>query len=101
MKLGVILGILAFGMLFGGAYYTPPPDSVTFLGGSEGDHALDVAVDSSGCIYVVGYTWNPPGVASDFPVTPNAWDTSFDDLVCDAFTARLLPRQTKKKTVFR
>ena len=40
---------------------------LTYLGGSHGDVAYDVATDSSGYIYVTGYT-----LSSDFPVTPDA-----------------------------
>jgi len=49
-----------------------------FLGGREGDHAFDIAVDAQGCAYVVGYTWNPPGRETDFPLTPGAWDRSYN-----------------------
>ena len=45
----------------------------TFLGGSVGsDEGYGVAVDSSGCAYVTGYTYCP-----DFP-TQNAYDASYD-----------------------
>ena len=39
----------------------------TFLGGTGGDVAYDVAADSAGSIYVTGYTLSP-----DFPSTQNA-----------------------------
>lgn len=41
-----------------------------YLGGSDYDQAFDVAVDSSGNVYVAG--WG----SSDFPVTGGAYDTS-------------------------
>ena len=41
----------------------------TFLGGSAGDMAFDVAINSAGNIVVVGSTFS-----DDFPVTPNAFD---------------------------
>ncbi len=49
-------------------------DYSTYLGGSAWEHARDIFVDSQGNAYVVGGTqsWN-------FPVTPGAYDTSFDD----------------------
>ena len=43
----------------------------TFLGGFEGDGAIDIAVDSGGNAYVVGDTRSP-----SFPTTPGAFDTS-------------------------
>lgn len=45
----------------------------TFLGGTGGDGAKAIAVDSSGCAYVAGST-----SSSDFPTTPGAFDTSYD-----------------------
>jgi hypothetical protein len=94
MKKGILLGILAFGLFLGSAIYTPSPEIATYLGGREGDHALDVAVDSSGCMYVVGYTWNPPDTASDFPVTPNAFDTEYNG-DHDVFISKFDPSGTK------
>jgi len=41
----------------------------TYLGGSEGDHAYGVAVDSTGRPVIVGMTMSP-----NFPTTANAWD---------------------------
>ncbi|HYP29929.1 MAG TPA: SBBP repeat-containing protein [Blastocatellia bacterium] len=40
----------------------------TYLGGNGADHALDIAVDSSGSAYVTGYT-----TSTDFPTTQGAF----------------------------
>jgi hypothetical protein len=45
----------------------------TFLGGSDNEHAIDIARDSMGAIYVTGTTSSP-----DFPVTPGAFDVTFE-----------------------
>jgi hypothetical protein len=45
----------------------------TYLGGSDIDFALGMAIDASGNAYVTGATYS-----SDFPVTPGAFDTTFN-----------------------
>jgi Tol biopolymer transport system component len=44
----------------------------TFLGGSGGDWAMDVAVDAGGAAYITGMT-----ASSDYPTTPDALDATF------------------------
>ncbi len=46
----------------------------TFLGGSYWDESTDCAVDSSGCLYVLG-----GGDSIDYPTTTGAFDTSYND----------------------
>lgn len=53
----------------------------TFLGGSGDDAGNGVAVDGDGKAYVVGHTTD-----SSFPVTPGAYDTSFERN--DAFVSK-------------
>jgi hypothetical protein len=56
----------------------------TFLGGSRGDHGAALALDSSGQVVVTGRT-----NSSDFPTTPGAYDTKYNDGLLDAFVAKL------------
>ncbi|MFW9996526.1 MAG: SBBP repeat-containing protein, partial [Candidatus Odinarchaeota archaeon] len=56
----------------------------TYLGGSDNDHSLSLAVDAVGNCYITGYTYS-----SDFP-TVNAYDNSFGGGgVTDAFVSKL------------
>ena len=57
----------------------------TFLGGSDGEVAYAVAVDSAGFIYVTGYT-----LSSDFPVTANAPQPAWGQGI-DIFLTKLQP----------
>ena len=49
----------------------------TFLGGSDGDFPAGMALDSSGNIYVTGYTYS-----NDFPVTAGAFQISCKGGTC-------------------
>ena len=60
----------------------PTLSSSTYLGGSNLDQGNGVAVDSAGCIYVVGETWSP-----DFPAGTSNRKTSGSN--SDAFVSKL------------
>ena len=57
----------------------------TYLGGKGGDVAYDAAADSTGSIYVTGYTLSP-----DFPVTFDAPQSQFGNGT-ELFVAKLKP----------
>ncbi len=56
----------------------------TYLGGSNYDRCHGIAVDSAGSAYVTGGT-----SSSDFPTTPNAFQTTFGGGSSDAFVTKL------------
>jgi hypothetical protein len=58
----------------------------TYLGGSGGDYAYGIAVDSSGSAYLTGRT-----TSVDFPVTWHALQTSGGGTSTDAFVTKLTP----------
>jgi Tol biopolymer transport system component len=58
----------------------------TYLGGLSGDGAWDVAVDSSGYTFVSGAT-----TSTDFPMSPFAFDTTYNGGDYDAFMAKINP----------
>jgi hypothetical protein len=70
------------------AFVTDPLLASTFLGGSSSDYAGSIAIDTFGNVYVAGETYS-----ADFPVTPNAYDTTFNEGpyggVYDAFVSKL------------
>jgi len=55
----------------------------TSLGGSGDDRVHDVAIDFTGAAYLTGWT-----MASDFPVTPGAFDSAFSGNL-DAYVLKL------------
>jgi hypothetical protein len=66
----------------------------TLLGGIEDDFAKGIAVDSSGCAYVTGYTQETGFSNKDFPTTSGAYDEIHndrgdDDLEYDAFVCKI------------
>ncbi len=64
------------------------PDFATYLGGEEDEYGYAIAVDTVQAFYVTGST-----TSIDFPVTPDAYDSSLNDGIdlvhTDAFVARL------------
>ena len=67
--------------------YIDPLIYSTFLGGTNYlDAGSGIAVDSAGNAYVAGYT-----SVGNFPVTPGAFQTSFDSQNEDAFVTKISP----------
>jgi len=60
----------------------------TYFGGSEPDAAMDLKEDSSGALYVAGYTESP-----GLPSTSGALQPNYDDSV-DAFALKLDPTKS-------
>jgi FG-GAP-like repeat/Beta-propeller repeat len=58
----------------------------TFLGGSGNDYATGIAVDATGQAYISGYT-----ASIDFPVSSNAFQSSYGGGEFDGFFAKLNP----------
>ena len=56
----------------------------TFLGGSDSEIASSLALDNSGAVNVAGDTQS-----SAFPITPGAFDTTYNGGLRDAFVTRL------------
>jgi hypothetical protein len=59
----------------------------TYLGGSDADAGLGIAVDSSGDAYVTGNASSP-----DFPTTPGAFQTTYNN--GDAFVSKINPKSS-------
>lgn len=59
-------------------------DYSTFLGGDSDDYGYAIAVDGAGGAYVTGSTWS-----SNFPTTPEAFDTNHNGGHSDVFLVKL------------
>ncbi len=59
----------------------PGPDYSTFLGGTQNEIGIDIAVGADGSAYVTGGTRS----SADFPITPGAFDTSYNNAPGDPF----------------
>ena len=84
-----IISVLVLGLFAGVAGASPEVVLSTYLGGSGSDHpAGDLYIDDEGFIYITG-----PTTSADFPVTPGAFDTTFNDRSgnSDAFVMKLDP----------
>lgn len=62
----------------------------TFIGGNRDDRSAAIAVDSSGNAYVTGVTSKSPNVATDYPTTVGAFDTTHNG-INDIFVSKLNP----------
>ncbi len=60
----------------------------TYLGGSDDDEANAIAVDTSGAVYVTGYT-----ASTDFP-TVNPYQGTYQGIYADVFVAKFEPVAT-------
>lgn len=58
----------------------------TYLGGNDNDKSADIALDGEGNAYVTGFT-----SSSDFPVTPEAFDTSHGGGTCGSIYEQPYP----------
>jgi hypothetical protein len=56
----------------------------TYLGGGSADGSNGIAIDSSGNVYITGLT-----NSTNFPITPGAFDTSFNGGSGDVFVSKL------------
>ncbi len=59
----------------------------TYLGGTGDEAANDIALDSSGNVYVAGDTFS-----TDFPITPSAMTTGYTGGSYDAWIAKISPQ---------
>ena len=62
----------------------------TYIGGIAQDHIYAIAIDSSGCAYVTGYT-----LSIDYPTTSGAFDTSHNSGYLDSFITKVNPSGSK------
>ncbi|MEP7290092.1 MAG: SBBP repeat-containing protein [Chloroflexota bacterium] len=61
----------------------------TYLGGGSYEASFGMTLDSSGSVYVTGYTYS-----TNFPITANAFQSTFEGGPYDAFVTKLSPSGT-------
>jgi hypothetical protein len=59
-----------------------------FLGGASNDFGYGIAVDSEGSAYIIGYTQSSHTASTKFPVTDDAFQTTYGGGDQDAFVAK-------------
>jgi hypothetical protein len=87
-------GGAAYGFALGAGYdptralvIDPGIDYSTFLGGTDADEGMGIAVDERGSVYVAGRT-----LSADYPATPGVFDAAKDGPYgSDAFVTKLDP----------
>jgi hypothetical protein len=57
----------------------------TYIGGSDDDPCLSMAIDSAGNVYITGWTKS----STDFPTTAGSFDTIYNGGITDAYVCKL------------
>ncbi|MEA1874036.1 MAG: T9SS type A sorting domain-containing protein [Bacteroidota bacterium] len=63
--------------------YIDPLLASTFIGGTDNDNGLSLALDNNGKLFMAGYTWS-----SNYPTTTGVYDETYNGGSFDAFISR-------------